>query len=310
MRSKKRGIHKNQLSLFDYNYEETFRDRLLEFHASDFKEAHKAFGLGYATKTIKSGNQFEIEMYPYFRKGFGDHFNETVVKKKPTRKEQRNLNRRNAKKYLERLIHCNFKAGDYWGTWTFEENPESIKDVRRLFKNAILSINRKRKRLGLENAKYIYVLEQTPKGRWHIHFIMDNDLEPSDVAVKWKHGYSDVKRIKCHGDEDLTALAKYMSKDREIYPEYSNEDVEEGKGERLWDSSQHLEKPEVRVNKTKFRKKDVLGMARDQSSIQEVLEKKYCNHDFKSCEVRYNEYNGLFYVYARMQEKRNQRIRI
>lgn len=314
MGNKRSRVHKNQGKLFDiYNYEDTFNKYLSEDNQQHLNDLRKIIGQGYTTKTIQSGNQFEIEVYPHFKRPLTDYLSKTIIKKRPSSKEQRILNSKNSRKKLERLIHCNFTAGDYWGTFTFdgENDPESLKRTRQLFKNAIKRINRKRKNLGFKNAKYIYVTEKTKKGRWHIHFLMDGALNIDFMRKVWKLGYSDIRKINYRGDDDLIAVAKYMSKDPELYPEQVPDSEEPEEGTRRWDRSKdNLVKPKERKNKSKFTKKDVIGMAMNQNSIQQMLEANYKNYNFKNAEVRFNEFNGLFYIHARMQDKRNQRIRI
>lgn len=313
MGKKRSRVPKNQMRLFDiYNYEATFDTYLSDYNKQRFEDLRKIIGQGYTTKTIKSGNQFEIEIYPHFKRPLTDYLSKTIVKKRPSSKEQRILNNKNSRKMLERLIHCNFTAGDYWGTFTFDDAnaPDDLKRTRQLFKNAVKRINRKRKNLGFKNAKYIYVTEKTKKGRWHIHFLMDGALDIDFMRKVWKLGYSDIRKINYRGDEDLIAIAKYMSKDAELYPEQTP-DSDSEESTRRWDRSKgNLAKPEERKNKSKFSKKQVIGMATDQNSIQQMLEANYKNYNFKNAEVRFNEFNGLFYIHARMQDKRNQRIRI
>ncbi len=65
---------------------------------------------------------------------------------------------------------------------------------------------------------------------------------------------------------------------------------------------------EINNNRTKLSKKKVMDMVLNQDSIGERLEREYPNYNFKEVEIRYNDWNGLFYIYARMQSKK-QRIR-
>ena len=309
MRGKK--VHKNQMSLFDfYNYEETFNTYLNESNSQKFEDFHKIIGQGYTTKTIKSGEQFEVEIYPHFKKPLENYLAKTIITKQPSSKEQKNLNNKNSRKKLERLIHCNFGVDDYWCTYTFNDdnNPENLQKARQLFKNAIKCINRKRKKLNFDNAKYIYVIEKGKKGRYHIHFVIDNALPASELAKFWKHGYNDVKKINYRGDDDLIAIAKYMHKDPQVYPDFNDG---ENENVRRWDSSKgNLKQPIERKNRSVFSKKKVIQMSLNQNNIQAELEKQYQRYDFKEAQVRFNEFNGLFYIHARMQTKKNQRIRI
>ena len=52
-----------------------------------------------------------------------------------------------------------------------------------------------------------------------------------------------------------------------------------------------------------------MGMVMHQDGIAEMLEREYPGYQFKEVEIRYNDWNGLFYIYARMQDKRNRRVR-
>ena len=45
----------------------------------------------------------------------------------------------------------------------------------------------------------------------------------------------------------------------------------------------------------------------NQDSIGAKLERDYPMYQFKEVEIRYNDWNGLFYIYARMQSKKLRR---
>ena len=47
-----------------------------------------------------------------------------------------------------------------------------------------------------------------------------------------------------------------------------------------------------------------MDMVLNQDSIAERLEREYPLYQFKEVEIRYSDFNGLFYIYARMQDKR------
>ncbi len=47
-----------------------------------------------------------------------------------------------------------------------------------------------------------------------------------------------------------------------------------------------------------------MDMVLNQDSIGERLEREYPQYQFKEVEIRYNDWNGLFYIYARMQSKK------
>lgn len=95
--------------------------------------------------------------------------------KKDNNKAQKNLNDKNARKYVERLINENFSDRDIWMTLTYDDEhlpPDG--DVDAAIKNVqkyIRRINYQRKKRGLPNAKYVYVTAYNPDAeiRWHHH---------------------------------------------------------------------------------------------------------------------------------------------
>ncbi|MFR1836988.1 MAG: hypothetical protein ACLSXM_12175, partial [Turicibacter sanguinis] len=62
--------------------------------------------------------------------------------------------------------------------------------------------------------------------------------------------------------------------------------------------------PKPSRNRTKMSKKKVMEMVLYQDGIAEKLERQYSRYQFKEVEIRYSDWNGLFYIYARMQDKR------
>lgn len=295
---------------YDYEniYDKSFDELTGEFIGAVVKPPK---GISYTTKTIKAGNQFEVEIYPAFK--CSRDLPEGIIckkEKKDTRQAQKNLNDRNSRKRLTRLVHANFGPGDYWCTLTFneEELPKGLEDAERLSKNFFKRINRLRKKKGLENAKYIYVIEEGTYGteRFHLHMIMDNGLSKDEVEEKWGHGAVTIKTINYYKDENLLGLCNYIVKDPETYKKTAFRI----KGKRQWGSSKgNLKEPQERVNRSKFSKKRVMDMVLHQDGIGEMLEKTYPGYQFKEVEIRYNDFNGLFYVYARMQDKRRVRDR-
>ena len=54
-------------------------------------------------------------------------------------------------------------------------------------------------------------------------------------------------------------------------------------------------------------RRKVMDLVLNQDSISEKLEREYPMYHFKEVEIRYSEFNGLFYIYARMQSKKLRR---
>ena len=156
----------------------------------------------YALKEITAGDQFEIEIYPQFR-SMDEVPPEGRTIKKDNNKAQKNLNDKNARKYVERLINENFSDRDIWMTLTYDDEhlpPDG--DVDAAIKNVqkyIRRINYQRKKRGLPNAKYVYVTAYNPDAeiRWHHHIVMDGALDMETVESCWKQSSrNEVRRLQ------------------------------------------------------------------------------------------------------------------
>ncbi len=284
-------VKKREKYLFeDYDVETSYMNNLENLSESfvDSVFSKSRYKVNYMTKTIEAGNQFEVEIYPVF-KSARDLPDGIVAKKKETRQAQKNLNDANSRKRLTRLVHANFGPGDYWITFTFSDEhlPKNFKEMEKIRKNYFGKINRLRKKKGLANARYIYVEEEGTYGteRFHIHLVMDSELTKEEVESKWTWGRANIRTINYNGDESLRGLCNYMVKDPKTYKKMAFR------------------------TKGKFSRKKVLDMAKHRDGIGEILNKSYPGREFKEVEVRYNDYNGLFYIYAIMHDKRNTKAR-
>ena len=138
----------------------------------------KKRGIAYQTKTTKAGDQLEADIYQVF----GSRHDAPRTKRgNKSRPEQKNLNDRRARRYLNNLVNANFGEGDLWCTFTYDDEhlPADPEQADRIFGNFIRRINRRRKKRGQENVKYICVTEYSDdpeKGtRCHHHVIMSGD---------------------------------------------------------------------------------------------------------------------------------------
>ncbi|MDO5794958.1 MAG: hypothetical protein Q4Q00_12340 [Turicibacter sp.] len=292
--------------VFDhYDYENFYDQSFHEQTGELLNEVVKPLrGVAYTTATIKAGNQLEVEIYPSFKKEIPEMIQRFKKNKsRESSEQQKNLNDRNAKKKLMRLIHENFYTGDYWCTFTFKEEPQDLETTEKLCHNFFRRINRARKKKGLKNAKYVYVIEEGTTGteRFHLHLIMDNGLTKEEVESKWKLGASTIRTLNYYKEENFIGVCKYMMKDEETYKRTAFR----LKGKRRWGSSKgNLVLPKPSKNRTKMSKRKVIDMVLNQDSIGETLEREYPMYQFKEVEIRYSDWNGLFYIYARMQDRR------
>lgn len=269
----------------EYDYDNSFDDisKLDEDQKKRLLEAGKVSWI-YAVKKIKSGRIDEIEIYPEFTRA---QLKKHPEIKKHTRASQRNLNEKNAKKKLDRLINANFKSGDLWVTLTYDDDhlPATMNEAVKKMNYYIKKLNRFRKKKGLENARYIYVTE-LGSGRVHHHLIMDGDLSMDDVERLWPYGRRNNTRRIAEDSNGLAGLSKYISKEGR------------GKNEKRWNSSKNLKKPKETKNHQISAKK--VRSLKDDGELESYAEKIYPAR--KIIEVRrcFNEKNGLWYFYVKV----------
>lgn len=146
---------KRGMQYIPYDYEAAYNKAMEDMHEwfieNLFQHRKKVI---YALKEITAGDQFEIEIYPQFR-SMDEVPPEGRTIKKDNNKAQKNLNDKNARKYVERLINENFSDRDIWMTLTYDDEhlpPDG--DVDAAIKNVqkyIRRINYQRKKRGLPN---------------------------------------------------------------------------------------------------------------------------------------------------------------
>lgn len=274
----------------NYDYEEAYNEQIEKLEEAEAERiAKKGKGAGYRTTTTEAGRMIEVDIYPTFNVR---HDMPRTKRGRESRPAQKNLNDKRARRYLNQLASANFGKGDLWGTFTYRagEEPESIDDAEKKFGNFIRRINRRRKRAGKENIKYIYVTEweDGEKGvRCHHHAILSGDVDRDEIEQLWYHGdRTETKRLAPDPDTHITGLVHYITKDP--------------KGKKRWKTSKGLKKPTITRSYSKFGKTKVRKMACDYTLLESELKKKYKNARFVDAKVYRNEINGGFYIYARM----------
>lgn len=288
-------MRKKKRNYIEYDYENLYKKELDLENNSEILEEHiiknSKKKKEYATKEIFAGEQLEVEVYPEFTRKEAEEVKE--VKKKNS-KAQNNLNDKNARKEFLRLANHNFNDGDYWITFTYdnEHYPESMEAALKNMHNFIISINRKRKRRGLNNAKYMYVTEwkEGSKGiRCHHHLLMDNGLDMNTVEGSWKKGRRNQIRKISKDEYGLAGMANYLTKNPA--------------GKKRWCRSTNLIKPPVRKNHYKFKPNKVKRMIRDKNILKHEMEKQYPGYIFTDVKIYCNEFNSGYYIYARLRKK-------
>ena len=299
---------KKRMQYIPYDYESAYTSNLEMLHewfiSNLLKHRKKAV---YALKEISAGDQFEVEIYPQFR-SMDDVPPEGRRLKKDNSKAQRNLNEKNSRKYVERLINENFGNKDIWITLTYDDAhlpPDGDIDAAiRNMQRYIKRINYQRKKRGLPKAKYVYVTAYDPGAeiRWHHHMVMDGALDMETVEACWQQSSRNEVRHLQKDENGLSGLANYIVEEKNRI-----------RGERRWNSSQGLRNPGIKVVHSKrpasggsYKKigSFVDGMVKDRDSIPEVLAKWSPDMEFTNAEVYYNDFNCMFYIHARMRKRR------
>lgn len=294
-----------------YDYEAAYNkklEELNEFFVSEmFKRGTKVV---YALKEIRAGEQFEVEIYPQFRKLEEVPADGRRIQK-DNDKAQKKLNDKNARKYVVRLINENFTSKDMWLTLTYDkEHLPPDGDVDAAIKNVqkfIRRVNYQRKKRKLGNARYIYVTAYNPneKIRWHHHIVMDGDMERDIVEKCWKQSSRNEARWLEEDEDGLSGVANYIVGENNRI-----------KGERRWNSSQGLRDPDIKVVHSKRPTAKVGGykkigtyveqMRKGNAEVREQMEKWYPEFDFKEAEIYYNDFNSMFYIRAKMRKRRRE----
>lgn len=302
---KKRGVK----GYIPYDYEAAFNKSIEDLHEYFVEQMVKnRYKCVYALKEITAGEQLEVEIYPQFRSM--DEVPEEGRIQKDNSKAQKKLNDKNARKYVERLINHNFTNHDIWITLTYDNEhlpPDGDIDAAiKNMQNYIRRIKYQRKKKGLPNCKYIYVTEYSPHEdiRWHHHLVMDGALDMDTVESCWKNGSrNEVRRLE-KDENGLSGMANYIVKEKERI-----------KSEKRWNSSQGLMSPDIRIVHSKRPEREqgtykpirkyVDVLVKDRESIAVQMKKWYPDYDFTDAGVYYNDFNGMFYINARMRRKRS-----
>lgn len=270
------------------NYEFLF-DRSEELKESVFDRLRHKDVFRYRAKTIKAGNVLEVEVFPIWNTR-GEAIR---AKKHKTRQAQKNLNDKNAKKKLIRKINANFTEEDLCITLTYKGGVPDEEQARRDIRNYIRRVREWRRKHGLSELKYVYVIEfgggDGRRKRVHHHVIMSG-MDRDEAERLWNgKGWANTRRLQ-PDDYGLEALARYVTK--------------EPNGGKRWCASRNLVEPKETVADTKISKRRVEKMAMDfEEAPAAIFGKLFPDYDFNDCTVRHSEFVAGAYIYARLHRR-------
>lgn len=265
----------------------------------------------YRTKTIKSGEMLESEVYPIWNTRAETRRARGLV----TRESQRRLNERNSVRKMVRLVNTNFTADDFAVTLTYANAPESYKQAQRDIRNYIRRVKDWRKKNGLPELKYIYTIEGDEKAeaierqallpgmvqiqagqqadhgsRMHLHVILSGGMDRAVLERIWGKGRANCRRLQ-PDEYGLEALSRYMVKERRT--------------PRRWYGSRNLKQPTVTVSDWKLsRRKIAQAVAEIEDAPGSVFNRAYKGYELVELKVYGSEFVSGIYVRAVMIKRR------
>lgn len=239
----------------------------------------------YREKKIYSGKIKEVEIYPI---SIQERKQPRGKKVKESLNKQKNLNDKNAKKHIIRLLNTNFTNDDLalHLTYTDKELPIDEKEARRDITNYIRRIKHYRKKKGLPPLKYVAVIEYGKERKRIHHHIVISGMDRDVVEQLWGKGRANADRLE-EDESGFEGLARYITKDP--------------KGNKRWVQSKNLKQPIVKVNDFKFSRRKVEELAKSQGD-RTVFQKLYPGYILNECKVYINEITAGTYLYIKMRK--------
>lgn len=245
--------------------------------------------MGYKTKTIKSGKQLEVEIYPIF--GRTQEQKARKEKQKISSEAMARHNLEAARRHLVRLANCNFTQKDLHVTLTYTGQTPTFEQAQKDVRNFLRAIKRRREKQGLPEAKYIYTIEDSENGeekRIHCHMFLSGGISREEIEKLWAKGYANCDRLQ-PGEEGLAALAMYITKS--------------AKNRKKWCCSKNLKKPKVHISDVKMSNRKVKLIARGiEAEAKEIMRKAWPGWEYTGLTVRYSDRIDGVYIRGKMRK--------
>lgn len=183
----------------------------------------------YYRKYIYSGPVLEMQEYYAIRPPGIKHRSENV---NISSEWQKDINLRNTKKQVDRLVNTNFTRKDYFLTHTYGKGTSADQAEKELT-NYYRRLNYRCAKLGLPKIKYICITECKGK-RLHHHMVLKCGLPLETIIDTWGKGRTQIGKLD--GSADYRGLSNYITKDMDL-------DAPENK--KRYKASRNLDKPIV-----------------------------------------------------------------
>lgn len=249
----------------------------------------------YRTKTIKSGNMLEVEIYPIW----DTHTSTTRAKKtKASRATQKNLNYKNAVKNVIRLVNTNFTDGDVWATLTYDNDhlPRTRAAAEKELTKYIRRLKYYAEKHGLPPIKYVYWTEfenDEKKGKIRVHHHLVTNFRDRDVLEELWHNGGRNRTRRLYADEnEYEGMTRYCMKDP--------------KGAKRYITSKNLTKPQITVADHKFTRRKVNRIYNGEIDPRHTFEKLYKGYAMTNIYGKTSEYVSGAYLYVKMHKKRRE----
>ena len=249
--------------------------------------AERVGRMHYCTKTVKAGAALNVRIYPIL--GRSDEIKAETIRRGMSAEKQKRHNDAKAQRRMRLLLEANFGSADQHVTLTYAGTPPTYSRAVKDVENYISRIKRMRKRRGLPELKYLWVLEEEggdgQKRKIHCHMVMSGGLSREELESKWGKGFANADRLQPDELDGLNALAKYLCK------------TERMKYQRKWSCSKNLKKPEPTISRTKLSNRRVRRICSAlPGEAEEVLQQVFAGYRLAECKVWLSEWIGGVYV--------------
>lgn len=252
----------------------------------------------YRTKTIKSGNVLECEIYPIWNTNPSGYRARKVKKSRPA---QKSLNDKNALKNVIRLVNANFTDADLWGSFTYDSKklPASVDEAEKVFGNFVRRLKYYSQKNGFPPLKYVYWTEfenDEKKGKIRVHHHIICNFPDRDAMEKlWRNGARTQTRRLQADESGYEGCVRYCMKDP--------------RGTKKYKTSKNLIKPTVTVADTKFTRRKVNRIIRGDLNAVEIFESLYEGYDMTDYNYKTSDYVSGAYMYVKMAKRKTERGR-
>lgn len=258
-------------------------------------------------RTIRAGRHLYLDAYPIWDTARTRQAEDAAKRIKERNPEvKRRCNARRAQRYLGVLLNANFGPGDTLATFTYPDcgQPASVQAAQRDAVNLIGRLKRLYRRQGIQQLRYVYVIEMTQSvkrgTRYHIHMVLSGGVSREAVEDAWSRvhrGICNTRRAQ-QLREGLTGWACYITK------------TVQGRSDqviatrRKWCASKNLIRPRASIADKRVSRRRVeqiaAEMAADRPVTRAILERLYPGYEMVECEVRVSEWVTGAYISAMM----------